>query len=360
MTPRDYYIQQCQTGSLIQDPEQQPALHQLQSIYHALVHEYQKRRGIRRYFRRIQCVKGLYLWGGVGIGKTVLMDCFYQSLPFKAKKRLHFYAFMQDIHTALKKHQGKKNPLDIIANELAREIIVLCFDEFFVSDITDAMLLGRLLTALFENGVCVVATSNIPPDDLYKHGLQRQQFLPAIAAIKKQMTVLHIASVVDYRLRHLKKAGVFFTPLNAESAAQMEEMFQVLRGHSSIETTPIEIMGRPLPVLKRTDQIIWFAFSDICRVPRSQNDYLAIAKTYQTVLISDVPRIPSHSTDTIILFITLIDVLYDAHRRLIMSADEPVANIYARGIMINEYTRTHSRLLEMQSSEYFVNDFWAR
>ena len=357
MTPLDYYDEQCRKGVILKDPQQLAALWSFQRVYEALITENKNRSGWRALFHRSALVHGLYVWGGVGIGKTFLMDCFYHCLPFDKKLRMHFHQFMQRVHNALTLHQGEKDPLQIIAKELAQETNVLCFDELFVSDITDAMLLGRLFKALFQKGVCLVATSNFAPDDLYKNGLQRLQFLPAIALLKKQMELVHIPTKIDYRLRHLKEAGVFYTPLDDVAKKNMEKTFAALTNGEPIDDTPLNVYDRSIKVKKRTNDIVWFEFADICQVPRSQKDYLWIAKQFSTVLISDIPVIPSSAKDTICLFVNLVDVFYDARVRLVMSAAEPVAELYDRGAMILEYARTHSRLLEMQSTDYFMKGF---
>jgi len=356
MTPTDYYRQQCQAGVIFEDPNQLAALQVLERIYRDLLVEQKHRTGFFSYFRRSHLVKGAYLWGGVGIGKTFLMDCFFHTLPVTQKMRMHFHQFMQRIHTELTKQQGHKDPLQLIAKQLASEAMVLCFDEFYVSDITDAMLLGRLLKALFLEGVCLVTTSNIPPDELYKNGLQRAQFIPAIHLINAQTDVVHIPTIIDYRLRHLKEAGVFYTPLSEETDQKMIKSFEALTAGEVIETTPIDIYNRLISVKKRSKSAIWFDFADICSVPRSQSDYLVITEKFQTVFISGIPLIDPRARDTICLFISLVDVFYDARVRLVFSAAEPVEDIYSRGYMILEYTRTHSRLLEMQSVDYFLGN----
>lgn len=356
MTPLDYYSEQCKQGKIFEDPQQVLALKSLQQVYFQLLTENQKRTSWFAFMRKPQLVHGVYLCGGVGIGKTLLMDCFYHCLPFPNKMRMHFHQFMQLVHQELTQYQGKMDPLQWVAHDLSKQAMVLCFDELFVSDITDAMLLGRLFKLLFERGVCLVATSNSMPGDLYKNGLQRSQFLPAIELLKKNMEVIHILTTIDYRLRHLKEAGVFYTPLDETAQKNMEKSFDVLSLGKKIITDPIEICGRLIPIKKRTEDIIWFEFDVICRVPRSQKDYLEIAKKYRTVFISDIPLIESNAKDMICLFISLVDVFYDAGVRLVISAAEPVEQIYNRGYMILEYTRTHSRLLEMQSMDYFAGE----
>jgi cell division protein ZapE len=281
------------------------------------------------------------------------MDCFFKNLPFPEKMRMHFYQFMQLVHTELTKHQGEKDPLYIIAKELSKNTMVLCFDELFVSDITDAMLLGRLFKYLYAKGVSLITTSNVAPDDLYKNGLQRSQFLPAIALLKLNTEVINMPSAIDYRLRHLKEAGVFYTPLDEIAAANMEKSFSVLTEGLPVTTAPIIIHERAIAIKKQAGNVIWFHFSDICSVPRSQSDYLAIAEKYRTVFISDIPIIPVAAKDIICLFISLVDVFYDARIRLVFSAAESVAELYDRGYMELEYARTHSRLLEMQSEDYW-------
>lgn len=356
MTPLDYYRQQCINGAISDDPEQLRVLEHLAPIYSALIHEHQKRFGWMRRLHRAKLIHGLYLWGGVGVGKTFMMDCFYHCLPFSQKLRMHFHVFMQRIHDDLQKHQGDKDPLRLIANELAKEALVICFDEFYVSDIADASILARLLDALFKKGVCLVATSNTAPDDLYKNGLQRLRFLPAIDLIKKHTDVLHIPSTIDYRLRYLSQAGVFYTPLDDVAAENMEKTFCILAEGSQIERTPIILHGRSINVKKRTEKSIWFDFHEICSVPRSQHDYLALAAQYRTVFISDIPEISAEAKDTICLFISLVDVFYDARTRLVISAASSVPELYNQGFKIIEYMRTHSRLLEMQSTGYFIGE----
>jgi cell division protein ZapE len=356
MTPLNYYRQQCANGLISEDQQQLAVLEKLQKIYFELIKENKHRSGWFSWLYKPKLITGIYLWGGVGIGKTLLMDCFYKCLPFNNKMRMHFHQFMQLIHTDLVKYQGKSDPLQLVAREIASQTMILCFDELFVSDITDAMLLGRLFKALFDNGVCLVVTSNTPPNDLYKNGLQRSQFLPAIALLKQHTQVVHIPTAIDYRLRHLKEAGVFYTPLDQAARQNMEKTFSVLAEGKNINDTPIEIYGRLIQVVKQTDDVIWFEFSEICKVPRSQKDYLEISQKYRTVFISNIPIIEPNAKDTICLFISLVDVFYDANVRLVISAAEPVPEIYSRGYMILEYTRTNSRLLEMQSMDYFAGE----
>lgn len=355
MTPIDYYHKQCQQGDISTDQRQLAALQSLQRVYNELIIEHKKRSGIFKLFYQHRVTTGVYLWGSVGAGKTFLMDCFYQSLPFKQKCRMHFHQFMQRIHAQLKKYQGEVDPLQAVATDLAKEYMVICFDEFFVSDIADAMLLGRLLKALFENNVTLVATSNIVPDDLYKNGLQRLQFLPAIALIKKNTQVVHIITDIDYRLRYLQAAGVYYEPADQTADDNMQKTFMLLTHGQTLDETPLQINGRQVRFKKKTEEIIWFDFADICHIPRSQQDYLVIAERYRTVFISDIPIIDEQARDIISLFIKLVDVFYDAKIKLVISAAASATKLYVSGQMITEYARTCSRLLEMQSMDYFNN-----
>lgn len=356
MTPLDYYHQQCETGTVSLDTEQLAALQHLQTIYTKLLHEHKQRKKWLAKLRKPQCVTGLYMWGGVGIGKTFLLDCFYHCIPFANKMRMHFHQFMRMVHHELKQYQGQKNPLDKIAKKIARQTMLLCFDEFYVTDIADAMILARLLNALFANGVCLVTTSNTEPNQLYRHGLQRPLFLPAIALLQVKTHVIHLVTAIDYRLRYLQQAGVFYTPNDNNARDKMEKCFAMLASDDHICDKPIVVNGRHINIQKKTNEIIWFDFIDICSVPRSQIDYLVIAEQYKSVFVSNIPVISPDARNTISLFIRLIDVLYDARIRLVYSAAVPVAEIYKQGYLFAEFARTRSRLLEMQSTAYFCGE----
>lgn len=353
MTPIDFYQEQCRNGQVYEDKEQMQVLQHLEKLRQQLLREHQKRKGLFASLRKPKQIPGLYLWGGVGVGKTFLMDCFYHTLPIAKKRRMHFHAFMCFVHTELKKQQGKKDPLQQVAAELADEMMVLCFDEFFVSDIADAMLLGRLLEALLARGVCLVATSNVPPEELYKNGLQRQHFLPTIALLQKELEVLHLLGHTDYRLRHLKHAGVFYIPNDETALDNLEKSFFLLSQRERVDSSPIEVLGRTIPIIKQAGPVIWFDFKVLCGIPRSQEDYLVLAEKYTTLFISDLPVLSAQSRDKISLWIKLVDVLYDARRRLVLSAEAPLEQIYSQGRFSFEYKRTLSRLLEMQSEDYF-------
>lgn len=354
MNPITYYQKQCDTGLISADQQQLAVLQFLQRIHIELMQENQKRNRLLGSLRKPRLVQGLYLWGGVGIGKTFLMDCFYHTLPFPNKLRMHFHSFMQMIHRELRAHQGKKNPLQEIARKLAKSALVICFDEFFVTDIADAMLLARLFKALFSHGVCLVATSNTHPDGLYKNGLQRALFLPAIAMLKEHTHVLHVPTTTDYRLRQLNNAGVFYTPNDELANENMEKCFALLADGAVASHAAIKICGRFIPVRKHTQDLVWFDFEKICTVPRSQHDYLEIAEQFSTVFISDIPKIPANANNMINLFIRMVDVFYDARVRLVFSAAAPISEIYTHGYMATDYIRTCSRLVEMQSENYFT------
>lgn len=349
MTPLDYYHKQRQQGFIIEDQQQIALLDSLQTIYQALLKEAKQRKQFYAVLRAPKQVKGAYIWGGVGIGKTFLMDCFYHCLPFENKLRIHFHQFMKLIHTKLKEYQGQKNPVDLVAKELSQRAMVLCFDELLVTDITDAMLLARLFKSLSHQGVCIMTTSNMMPDDLYKRGLQRELFLPAIDLLKQVTKVIHVPTFIDYRSRHLKNAGMFYIPNDEIAEDNMEKSFSILTDHAAYQTGSIVVCERLIQTRKYTNDVIWFDFEAICTVPRSQHDYLAIAEKYNTVFISHIPYISPVEKNTINLFVRMIDVFYDAHIRLVCSSERSVEDIYTSGHMLSDYMRTRSRLIEMQS-----------
>lgn len=350
MTPLEYYNQQCQIGVLEQDPQQLLVLNFLQQIYTQVLLRSKQKKSLFRGFKKQPPIKGLYVWGSVGVGKTFLMDSFFECLPIKEKKRMHFYKFMQYVHEELTRYQGKKDPLKWIAAEFAKSTMVLCFDEFFVTDITDAMILGRLLACLFNEGVCIVATSNIEPDGLYRNGLQRAQFLPAIALIKKYMNVLHVLSSKDYRYEYLMQSGFFY--LEHENAKEkMLQVFSVLNGLLAVSDSPLLVNERYIPTVKWTEKCAWFNFSELCAVPRCQQDYLVLSERFDIIMLSNVP-IMSENDNRICFFIQLVDVLYDTKTKFIFSAQGPITALYLSGSMKFEFDRTLSRLVEMQSIHF--------
>lgn len=305
----------------------------------------------RRKTRR-QPIRGLYLWGGVGRGKTYLMDTFYEALPFERKMRVHFHRFMQRVHQELTQLRGTPNPLEVVAKRFSREAKVICFDEFFVSDIGDAMILAGLLDHLFGLGVSLVCTSNIEPDGLYRDGLQRARFLPAIALVKQHTLVLNVDGGVDYRLRTLEQAELFHWPLGDEADQVMLACYQRLALEAGCHEAEIEVNGRPLKPICHADDVIWFDFASLCDAPRSPADFIELAREYHAVLISNVPKMGAEQDDQARRFINLVDEFYDRNVKVILSAAAPIQQLYHGGRLSFEFERTQSRLLEMQSHDY--------
>ena len=298
--------------------------------------------------------RGLYAWGGVGRGKTWVMDLFFQSLPFRNKQRSHFHRFMQSIHDELKKHQDMADPLEAIAEKIAGKTRIICFDEFFVSDIADAMLLGTLFGALFDRGVTLVATSNVPPDNLYKDGLQRARFLPAIRLLKEHTRVLNVDGGADYRLRLLERAAIWFDSNDAATTPAMEKLFEDMAGEPGKIRATLTLNHRRLTPVRQADDVIWFDFAELCDGPRGQADYIAIARCYHTVFLSNLPVLDVQQENQARRFITLVDEFYDRGIKLIVSAASAVTEIYQGAKLKFEMQRTQSRLIEMQSQEYLA------
>lgn len=358
-TPWSRYQKDLERDDFSYDASQEAAVKALQSIYEQLVDRAKSENSwfgrARNSFKlKPQRVKGLYFWGGVGRGKTYLMDTFFDAIPFKQKTRLHFHHFMRLIHEQLKVHKGKANPLDIVAREFAQKTRVLCFDEFFVSDIGDAMILANLLETLFEEGVTLIATSNIIPDGLYKDGLQRKLFLPAIELLKQNTTVLNVDGGLDYRLRTLKQVEIFHSPLDEAAEENLLASFHRLVGDPSHtqENVDLDILGRPVHAQRANNDVVLFNFADLCDGPRSQNDYIEIAHQYHAVLVSGVPAFVGKNDDAARRFINMVDEFYDRNVKLLMTAEEQVEALYQNGKLSFEFQRTVSRLLEMQSEEY--------
>lgn len=296
--------------------------------------------------------RGLYVWGGVGRGKTWLMDLFFQSLPFRDKQRSHFHRFMQSVHDELRKHKEQTNPLDLVADRLAQKARVLCFDELFVTDIADAMLLGNLFRGLFQRGVTLVATSNVAPDDLYKEGLQRARFVPAIRLLKEHTQVVHMDGGADYRLRLLERAHTWFDARETATASDLEKLFDAIAAEPGATDTTLILNHRRLRAHRHADGAIWFTFKELCDGPRGQADYIEIARCYHTVFLSDVPALGPDAENPARRFISLVDEFYDRAVKLVISAAAPATELY-RGAKLNfEFERTKSRLIEMQSQDY--------
>jgi len=301
-------------------------------------------------------VRGLYLWGGVGRGKTWLMDLFFASLPSGEARRRHFHRFMQDVHLRLHGLQHQLAPLEQIARAIARDTRVLCFDELYVADIADAMILGGLFAGLLRRGVTLVATSNVPPQELYQGGLQRERFLPAIALLERHLDVLRIAGTTDYRLRRLTAAGIYLPAGAPDTAARLEALFVRLAHHDIQEGGTIEISGRRLAVIRAGAAVVWCAFAALCAAPRGQEDYIEIAREFSCVMLADVPVFDSLHEDEARRFIALVDELYDRNVNLIVSAAAAPAALYRGERLTTLFARTASRLTEMQSEEYLARE----
>ena len=332
------------------DASQSAALEVLQGVYEDLIALERLEASLIRLLARKQTVRGAYLWGGVGRGKSFLMDSFYNCAPVARKKRIHFHRFMQEIHRGLNEHQGREDPLALIARDIAKETRLLCLDEFHVTDITDAMLMRRLLEGLFEHGVVLVTTSNQEPDQLYKDGLQRSQFLPAIELIKQNLHIVNVDGGTDYRLRELERAGVYHTWPDAD--ARMEQAFIAIARHESTETPALEIEGRIINARRIARGVAWFDFRELCDGPRGKADYIELARRYHTVLNSGIPQFKQDEADVVRRFTWLVDEFYDRRVKLIVSAAAPPAQLYAWAEGGDQFERTISRLIEMQTRDY--------
>ncbi len=355
LTPLGLYHRLLQQHTIEPNEQQLKVIEHLQTLYAQLIQPSSWLTHMRNKLQTPTAAPGIYLWGDVGVGKTFLMDIFYDCLPIDIRMRTHFYQFMRSVHTKLKERQGITDPLVEVAHELAAKTKVICLDEFFITDIADAMLMHGLLNSLMAQGICLITTSNIPPNELYKDGLQRERFLPTIELIKQHTHVIELTSEIDYRLNHKAHTGHFYTPINEESRKNMEQCFDEFSHHHPVTTHPIEILGRSVNLVKQSSSVIWFDFIQLCDSPRSQNDYLFLAEKYHTVMISKLRQITAKETHLISNFIKLIDVLYDARVRVVISSQVDMESIYPEGRLAFEFKRTHSRLIEMQSSEYFEN-----
>ena len=356
-TPLQRYQRDLQLPDFSRDAAQEHAVQCLQRLYDELVARPKPRSGglLGRLFgggQDIPEIKGLYFWGGVGRGKTYLMDTFYDTLPFDDKMRAHFHRFMQRVHRELKQLEGEKNPLTIVADRIADEARVICFDEFFVSDITDAMILAGLFERLFERGVVLVATSNIVPDELYKDGLQRARFLPAIDLINARVKVVNVDGGVDYRRRALEQAELYYHPLGEAAEESLMSSFRRLSPELGQPNQTLDIEGRQIAARFVADDVAWFDFGELCDGPRSQYDYIELAKVFHAVVLSGVPQMGAGRDDQARRFINLIDEFYDRNVKLVVSAEVALPELYSGGRLEFEFERTRSRLLEMQSEEY--------
>ncbi len=299
-------------------------------------------------------VKGLYLWGSVGRGKTYLMDLFFEAVPLTKKRRYHFHYFMQQMQAALRQHQGQVDPLEKIAEELAQQVRLLCFDEMFVQDITDAMILGGLFDALFKRGICVVMTSNIPCEDLYENGLQRARFLPAIQLLLTHLQQWELGHGCDHRLRQLQQANLYHFPITPLSEHYLQKVFFQLSPQSVQTGGSFHLLGREVPVVAVGHEVIWFAFSALCQTPRSVADYIELARYFRAVIIANVPVLNADDDDAVRRFVHLVDTFYDRRVKLILLAQVSIADLYQGNQLLFEFARTRSRLVEMQSSNYLA------
>jgi len=362
LSPMQRYEQDLKQAGFSEDSAQRFAVGKLQTLYEQLLAaEKAKNVGwLRRRFGGCQehPIKGLYFWGGVGRGKTYLMDHFYESLPFEAKMRAHFHRFMRRVHAELESCKGQKDPLEKVAANIASEVRVICFDEFFVSDIADAMILGTLMEYLFARNVTLVATSNIVPDKLYENGLQRQRFLPAIKLVNERCEVINVDGGTDYRLRVLEQAELYHVSLGVEADDAMARVFKSLvpvQGEVR-ETVSLEVEGRNIECRFVAEDVVWFDFKALCDGPRSQNDYIELAREFHAVLLSDVPQMGRENDDQARRFISMVDEFYDRNVKLAMSVAVSLEEIYPGGGLAFEFQRTLSRLQEMQSQEYLARE----
>lgn len=302
----------------------------------------------------IEPVRGLFLWGGVGRGKTMLMDLFYDSLPFADRERRHFHRFMHDVHGELGKLKSHAHPLELVAHRIATRNRLICFDEFFVTDIADAMILGTLFDGLFRRGVTLVATSNVAPKELYRDGLQRQRFLPAIRQIERHTEAVHVDGAVDYRLRQLQRASIYVDAKAPDANTRLESIFAAVAGEPGTADGTITIEHRRIRAVRQSDDVSWFEFRELCEGPRSQVDYIELARLYHTILVSNVPVFDGISENAARRFIALVDELYDRRVNLIVSAAAPPAELYRGEKLKFEFQRTASRLSEMQGAAYLA------
>jgi len=352
MNVQEFYQHSLAQRGYQSDAAQQRAVDRLQRAYEEWVtFKAQRSSTFKRLINRPDVPKGVYLWGGVGRGKSFLMDSFYSVVPLVRKTRVHFHEFMRDVHRQLDELKGVADPLDEVARRIAKKYRLICFDEFHVSDIADAMILYNLLGALFANGVSFVMTSNYDPDLLYPDGLHRDRMLPTIALLKDKLDVLNVDAGVDYRKRALEQVESYYTPLGAASDQALRTAYAKI-AETADEDPRVHIEEREIRALRRAGGIIWFDFATLCGGPRSQNDYLELASRFHTVVLSGIPAMSVSQSSEARRFTWLIDVFYDHKVKLLMSAEVPPEQLYTEGVLSNEFHRTVSRIIEMQSREY--------
>jgi cell division protein ZapE len=336
------------------DHAQIAALDRLQQLSDELLaFKAARKSALKRLFAAPEVPRGVYLFGGVGRGKSLLMDSFFATVPIRRKVRVHFHAFMRDVHASLARLKEEADPLAKVAAHIASRYRLVCFDEFHVNDIADAMILGRLLSGLFDGGVVLVMTSNYAPDDLWPHGLMRERFLPAIALIRQRLDMVEVDAGVDYRLRTLEHVQTFHVPAGPAADAAMSRSFEAMRGGPD-EASELAIDGRVIAARRRAGSVIWFDFSALCDGPRSQRDYLELARRFAVVFVSDIPRMGVDTADQARRFTWLIDILYDHRVKLVASAAVPADALYTQGPHAGEFPRTVSRLIEMRTHDYMA------
>ncbi len=356
ISPAERYAQALSSGQFMPDDAQAMAVHELNRTWLELIQRFKASKKAFRRFRRQTSPKGVYMWGGVGRGKTWLMDQFYESIPFRRKTRMHFHHFMQHVHRELNKLSGQRNPLDLVADQIYKDAVVICFDEFFVSNVTDAMILSDLFQKLFERGITLVATSNITPDGLYKNGIHRDRFLPTIEMVKKNCVILNVDAGVDYRLRVLKQAQLFKYPLTHDNKNWLAHRYTALTQTQTSSQEPIIINNRIVETVAHTEDVLWCEFSELCLKPRSPADFIEIANIYNTVLVSNVPHLTDFLNDATRRFIYLVDEFYDRGVKLLLTSEDNIIDLYKGERLAFEIERTRSRLLEMQSDEYLHSE----
>ena len=354
MSVQAVYERELQQRGYQSDPAQLRAIASLERCATDWTHYKSKRsNSLKKLINRPEIPRGVYMYGGVGRGKSFLMDCFFSAVPIERKTRLHFHEFMREVHRELRELQGTVNPLDVLGQRMAKRYKLLCFDEFHVADITDAMILHRLLDALFKHGVGFVTTSNFKPDDLYPGGLHRDRILPAIELLNSRLEVINVDNGTDYRRQTLEQVDLYITPNGPEADAKLAQTFDRL-AEAQDEDPVMTIEARQISAKRRAGGVVWVDFKTLCGGPRSQNDYLEIASQFHTVILSDVPHMPVRMASEARRFTWLVDVLYDRRVKLVLSAAVPAEALYTDGPLSHEFPRTVSRLTEMQSAEFLA------
>lgn len=340
---------------IVADEAQAAAARRLQKFYDDLVaFKAARRTRLRKLLVHPELPRGVWFWGGVGRGKSFLMDVFFAAVPYKRKRRVHFHAFMREIHERLKALKNEADPLAKVAAAVAKETRLMCFDEFHVSDIADAMILGRLMERLFDAGVLFCITSNYPPDGLYPNGLQRERILPTLRLLNERLDVVKVDAGVDYRLRALEQASVYLLPEDGDAERLLMRTFAQV-AHGEGHAAPLSVLGREIAVIHRAPGVVWFDFAALCGGPRSQNDYLEIAHNFHTVFLSGVPQMGPEMANEARRFTWLVDVLYDHRVKLAIAAAVPAEALYIAGPQSEEFMRTVSRLIEMRSHDYLAS-----